>query len=317
MTVELADYAAFDELCRQAHFGRAAKKLGASPSALSRRIQALEQQLGVELLQRGPKSLRLTTAGETFLRFAREELVRMEGLRAELADSGAEPSGELRLACTVTACYSLLPKLIARCRRYYPRLSLQVLTQDAAQSFSQLESGEIDLAVIPTDADLPAEYSARPLGHAELIFIAPGSREDRGHLGPQLEELLEKPKGRSIDKRRVSRLLEEVPFVLQLAGMERRRLLAWFEEHGVTPRIAAEVRGNEGIIAMVGLGTGLALVPDLVLDRSPGEVTRMSGLVAPPGYEVSLCAKARSLKRKNVSAFWELSGSEPSPRVTL
>lgn len=297
------DYRAFDELVRQAHFGKAARRLGQSPSALSRRVQALEEELGVELVERSYKSLTLTEAGATFLRFAREELLRLEGLRQVLAEQATVPEGELRLACTVTACYSILPRLISACRSRYPRISLQVRTQDAAQSFAELESGEVDLAVIPVDEGLPSEYATKPLSRAELVFIGPPGSEELERLAVGASCLAE-PRAK---RRESARLLRGAPFVVQLAGLERRRLLAWFEDHSIEPVIAAEVRGNEGIIAMTGLGTGFALVPDLVLDRSPALVTRLAGLPAPPGYEVALCARKRALQRRAIAAFWELS----------
>jgi LysR family positive regulator for ilvC len=69
------------------------------------------------------------------------------------------------------------------------------------------------------------------------------------------------------------------------------------------------VRGNEGIIAMVTLGSGVALVPSLVLESSPlrDQVERIEGLDLPPGYEVALCARPSTLSRRVVAAFWDLS----------
>ncbi|RJX28067.1 MAG: HTH-type transcriptional activator IlvY, partial [Desulfurivibrio sp.] len=52
-------------------------------------------------------------------------------------------------------------------------------------------------------------------------------------------------------------------------GLGRRRLDKWFQERGITPNIYAQVAGNEAIITMVGLGCGIGVVPQLVLDKSP------------------------------------------------
>jgi LysR family positive regulator for ilvC len=304
------DYQAFDELLRQGHFGRAAKRLGASPSALSRRIQALEETLGVSLVERGHKTLTLTGAGATFLRFARDELLREEALRLELAAHAGAPEGELRLACTVTACYSILPQLIAECRRRFPAVSLKVLTQDAAQSLAALLSGDIDLAVIPSEDDTEGELAFHALGRAELVFIGPPKSVETD-LGPLFFDALTERPARPIDQRRLHQLLANVPFVAQLAGLERKRLDQWRKERALESPIAAEVRGNEGIIAMVALGTGIGLVPDLVLDKSPAEVTRLLALPAPPGYDVSLCAKRKTLKRPAAAAFWGIATGKP------
>lgn len=308
--MESADYQAFDELLRQGNFGRAAKVLGASPSALSRRIQSLEDSLGVTLVERGPKTLTLTRAGATFLRFAREELLREESLRLEVAAHAGLPEGELRLACTVTACYSILPQLMAECRRRFPAVSLKVFTQDAAQSLTALLSGDIDLAVIPSADDKNDELLFHALGRAELVFIAPPRSVDTD-LSPLLfDELTELP-SRPLDKRKIRHILANVPFVAQLSGLERVRLDDWRREMAIDSPIAAEVRGNEGLIAMVALGTGLGLVPDLVLDKSPAVVTRLLALPAPQGYDVSLCAKQKTLKRPAAAAFWGIATGKP------
>jgi LysR family positive regulator for ilvC len=93
--------------------------------------------------------------------------------------------------------------------------------------------------------------------------------------------------------------------------LERSRLDAWFKNERIDPHIVAEVRGNEGIIAMVSLGSGVGIVPQLVLDSSPlkQRVRVLDHLQAPPGYDVSLCCKKRSLGRRVVEVFWELSQS--------
>jgi LysR family positive regulator for ilvC len=263
----------------------------------------LEEVLGVPLIERGHGTLNLTVAGATFLRFAREELLREEALRLELAAHAGAPEGELRLACTVTACYSILPQLIAECRRRFPAVSLKVLTQDAAQSLTALLSGDIDLAVIPAENDTEGELVFHALSRAELVFIGP-PRSVETDLGSGFFDALTERPTRPLDKRRIRHLLANVPFVAQLAGLERKRLDDWRKELELDSPIAAEVRGNEGIIAMVALGTGLGLVPDLVLDKSPVEVTRLSALPAPRGYDVSLCAKQKTLKRSAAAAFW-------------
>ncbi len=285
--MEQLDFAAFQQLCQSLHFGRAARALGMSPSALTRRVQAMEAELGVELLNRDQRQVGLTRAGERFGRYARQELEQWEQLKNELLQEVDSPSGELRIACTVTACHSLLPSLLARCRERYPRITLRLVTQDASRSLLQLEAGEVDLAVIPTDPKRRSELARCVLGSTELAFIGPA------------------------DRQLLVRLMAEggwanAPWIAPPAGLERERLDSWFRSKKAQARIVAEVRGNEGIIAMVSLGGGLALVPRLVLDSSPLPVTVLSELKPPLGYDVSLCARSRSLQREVVKVFWEL-----------
>lgn len=288
--MELSDYRYFVHLSETLHFARTAHALGMSPSALTRRVKGMEDEVGQSLLLRDHRSIRLTAAGERFRVFARSQIDQWEELQNELREESAHPRGELHIACTVTACHTVLPQLLSKFRREYPGITLRLITQDATRSLSQLEAGEVDLAVIPTDGDLPPTLEHIVLGRTDLVFIT------------SLEE-----SEQSVALARCPPDLSEVPLVAPISGLERKRLFHWLKERDLEPHIAAEVRGNEGIIALVSLGGGLGLVPRLVLENSPlrGKVREISQLVPPPGYDVSLCTRRRSLGRRVVELFWE------------
>lgn len=289
-SMDLDDFRYFEELARTLHFARTAKSLGMSASALTRRIQALEEQLGRDLLVRDHREIKLTEAGARFRVFARMQLDQWEQLQNELCSDAAAPVGELKIACTVTACHTLLPNLLSEFRQLYPGITLRLLTQDASRSLVQLEAGEIDLAVIPTDDQMPAGLSKIEIASTELSFIAPA--------GSAYIEL-------SKSKRKSD--LNDLPLVAPLAGVEHSRLTAWLRNNHIDPHIVAEVRGNEGVIAMVALGSGIALVPRLVLENSPlrAKVVELPHLRPPKGYQISLCARTSSLSRKVVDLFFK------------
>lgn len=288
--MNLDNYKVFIHLASTLHFARTAAELHVSPSALTRTVQRLEEEVGHALLVRDKRRVRLTPSGERFRRFAKEQLAAWEALQSELGAEARSPSGPLRVACTVTACYSLLPRLIARCRAEYPRIALTLTTQDAARSLRQLEAAEVDLAVVPIDEALSTELLSTPLGETSLVFIAPMEPTSfTRHLQDGLA-------------------WEQVPLVAPLFGLERRRLDDWLQGLDVAPQIAAEVRGNEGIIALVSMGCGVGLVPELVLERSPqaDRVVRLDKVTPPPGYQVGLCVRRWALKTAAVQAFWQL-----------
>jgi len=291
-----SDYTAFSRLASSLHFGRSARALGMSPSALTRRVQALEEELGARLFERSRQKVTLTAAGELVLRFARQRQTELDELKHRLREEAASPTGELVIACTVTACHTILPSLLARFRRTFPRVTLRLFTQDATRSLAQLQEGEVDLAVIPAEPGGPSGLDSQPIGRTEFAFIAPRD-------APELDAALHTSPPN----------LHDLPWVAPIGGVERARLLAWLESQGQSPRIVAEVRGNEGIIAMVTLGSGVALVPELVLRSSPlrDQVRVVEGLVLPSGYDVALCRRPEGRTRRLVSAFWDLSRSEP------
>jgi LysR family transcriptional regulator, positive regulator for ilvC len=295
--VDFDDLRYFEELAQTLHFARTARTVGMSASALTRRIKALEDQLGHELLLRDHRDVQLTEAGKRFRAFVRLHLEQWEQLQNELRNDSASPVGELKIACTVTACHTLLPNLLSEFRKLYPSITLRLITQDAARSLAQLEAGEVDLAVVPTEPEMSAGVMNIPIAHTELAFIAPAG-------SPLIEQSKSK---RPSD-------LNELPFVAPVSGLEQSRLSAWLRRHHLSPSIVAEVRGNEGLISMVALGSGIALVPRLVLESSPlrARVVELSHLVPPPGYQISLCAKKSSLSRRVVALFWQHTATHSS-----
>lgn len=287
----------FLHLSSNLHFGRSARDLRMSPSSLTRVIQRLELAVGQPLLLRDRRSVSLTPAGLRFQRFALEQRSAWEHLQSDLRDANLKPHGQLKIACTVTACHSLLPRLIADCREQYPGILLELTTQDAAHALRSLEASTVDFAVLPLPPTLPSCLDAVALGSTSLIFIAPrrpGKFQDWLKLVPIP--------------------WAQIPWVAPLEGLERQRLNQWLAGLPEQPQIYTEVAGNEGILSMVSMGCGIALVPQLVWERSPqkDEVVVIDSLNAPPGYEVGLCARRRSLQHPTVQAFWQLVPDSPS-----
>ncbi len=284
------DLRAFSVLARTLHFARSAEELNLSPSAFTRRIQGIEEELQQTLLTRTRRAVSLTPAGLRLLAYCQNQAALYSQLLEELKQEEKEPSGELEIACTITACHSVLPTLLADFRQLYPRINLRLLTQDAARSLEQLKASEIDLAVIPSEGT-PQELSAVRLGYTEFTCIAP------------LETPTCEPVHNSFHDS-----IKQYAWVAPLGGLERQRLEAWRQRFAPQSTIGAEVRGNEGIIAMVSLGMGIALVPELVLQSSPlsERVRRIPLETRPQGYEISLCSMPRSLQRRAVKLFWQL-----------
>lgn len=262
-----------------------------SPSALTRAIQRLEEELGHALFERGRRGVMLTRAGEIFRDHARAQVAGYARLLEALAAEQEAPTGELRIACTVTACTSVLPKLLARCRARYPGIHLQLSTLDAARCMQGLENDEVDLAVVPERERPAAELCFVRLAYTELSFIAPSSDAElsrRAKLG--------------------GKHWNGLPVILPRRGLERERIDAWLTQQGARPDVYAEVDGNEAILAMVALGCGVGIVPELVRKDSPlrGRIEQVEVRNAPRGYHVSLCAKKATLSRRTASALWEL-----------
>ena len=273
------------------HFGRAAEAGHVSPSALSRAIQRLENELGVTLFERNNRQVALTPAGHLFRDYAREALADWDTVRNRLQSSAAELQGEVSLYCSVTASYSFLFDILARVRRRHPRIEIKLHTGDPEDATGRVLAGNEDIAIAARPSRLHANLAFRLIDVSPLVFIA--ARDFDAPRGMDAEEWA------------------QCPMILNERGLARERTDAWFEGIGVKPAIYAQVAGNEAIVSMVSLGFGVGVVPRIVLENSPlfGSVKVLEGHATLAPYEVGLVTQRRRLASPLISAFWSASGS--------
>lgn len=273
----------FVSLAESLHFGRASETCHVSPSTLSRSIQRLEEELGVALFLRNNRSVSLTPAGSRFLGYARDALDDWEAVRNELMESSGELRGEISVYCSVTASYSFLFDILTGFRQDRPHVEIKLHTGDPEDAITHVLSGLEDIAIGARPQRLQKGLAFKPITVSPLVFIA--SRENPAP-----------PDGGWAD----------TPMILSERGLARSRIDDWFRTLGVTPRIYAQVAGNEAIVSMVSLGFGVGVVPRIVLDNSPlAQTVRV--LDVNPGladYEVGLFALEKRLSSPIIKAFW-------------
>ncbi|WP_319478325.1 HTH-type transcriptional activator IlvY [Marispirochaeta aestuarii] len=275
------------------HFGRASQVCNISPSALSRGIQRIEEEIGEALFVRDRKGVRLTDAGRRFREYARGSIEGLEELKRSI--HSAELTGEIRLYCSVTACYSVLPSILSRFREAYPGISIKLHTGAASDAVEIVSSGDVDLAVIARpDTPMPG-LLFQELTTTPLVFVAP--RQEWQYTETLEQEFIP---------------WSEIPMILPERGLMRKRVLRWFRERGESPKVYAEVAGNEAILALVSLNCGVGVVPRLVVEKSP--VARKIRIlkVRPPlePYSVGMCVRKGAIQSPTLSAFWGLGGTE-------
>jgi LysR family positive regulator for ilvC len=284
------DLRTFLALAETLHFGRASRLANLSPSALSRAVRRMEEELGRALFTRDNRSVELTPAGRSFRRYAREALAGWEELGRELAGGGREVSGELTVYCSVAAAYTVLTGLFRSFRQAHPGVHLRLQTGDPAEALERVAGGQADVTVAARPHTLPRALAFKTVAVTPLLFIAPTVPCEADRLA-----------------RRSPIPWELMPMVLSATGLSRRRADAWFRARGVHPHVYAEVSGHEAIISMVRLGCGVGIVPRLVLERfaQRSEVRLLE--VSPPlePYVVGLCARRRRLDYPPARAFWE------------
>jgi LysR family positive regulator for ilvC len=283
----------FLHLSESLHFGRTGQECNISPSALSRQIQRLEDEVGHPLFERDNRRVRLTEAGSVFRDYARDVVDKWQAMQAALAHSREELEGEISIYCSVTASLSILPELLGNFKTAYPNVHIRLQTGDAGNAVRKVSAGEVDLAVAALPDRLPGSMEFKILTRVSLAFIAPkGEWEFSSAIG-----------------RRIA--WEKIPMILSQRGLARKRVDDWFRQRKIRPRIYAQVSGNEAILSMVSLGCGVGVVPGLVLENSPvqNRVTHLNVRPEVPPYDVGICVQRRKLKSLLVRAFFEMENS--------
>jgi LysR family transcriptional regulator, positive regulator for ilvC len=290
--MDLHELRIFLHLSRTLHFGRTAREVHLSASAVSRVVQRLEQELERPLLSRDNRSVALTPHGEAFVRYASDALAQWDEFRERLREGGGV-RGSISVFASVTACQSFLPRLLARFREAHPEVQLRLETGYAVDALEKLEQGEVDVTVAALPARVPRHLVSRVVEVTPLIFVSPATPSEVS---------------RQVDKRSID--WGEVPMVLPAQGLARSAVDRWFRLRRAKPRVYSELMGNEAILALVSTGCGVGVVPKLVLDKSPLRTEVRVLPVEPPlgEFQVGLCTARRALGNPVVNAFWNVIG---------
>ena len=288
----------FSHLAGSLHFARTSRACNITPSALTRTIQRLEEELGEQLFIRDNRSVSLTSAGELFRDYAEDVIQRREQLRAQLARD-RELGGTISLYCSVTAAYSILPDIFQQFRKTYPQVHIKLQTGDAARALTRLLNREADVTIAALPKKMPQRVEFLKIMQTPLVFISPTNYEDTVCYSSN-----------EID-------WQQTPIIMPDIGLSRQRIDRWFAGKKITPNIYAQVAGNEAIIAMVSLGCGVGVVPLLVLEKSPlkEQVTTVDIFPELTPFSIAICTMKKKVRPPQVQAFWKMAarkiGSQP------
>lgn len=169
--------ATFAVVARHASFTRAALELGVSPSALSQSVSALERQVGVRLLDRSTRRVRLTELGRQFLDAAAPALAQLQTAVTALDEGREAPSGVLRLNVSAVAAQVLLVEHLGEFHRRYPQIRIDLHCENR---MLDLVAGGFD-AGLRLGENLAQDVIAVPLGPPQRLacFASPGYLRQR------------------------------------------------------------------------------------------------------------------------------------------
>lgn len=275
------------------NFSRSSELLHMSLSAVSRTIRRLEEELGQTLLERDNRSVRLTSPGREFREYAQKAVAQWQRLRQKL-NAEAALAGEVSLFCSVTASYSILAPILESFRLSHPAVEIMMHTGDQADGIARVLAGRDDVAVTGRPESLSHRLAFLTLGESPLVLCAPAA-------DCAVRELIVSGDTTSTDFD-----WSVIPFIVPERGITKELLDIWFRDMGIRPTIYAQVAGHEAIVAMVALGLGVGMAPELVIGASGmgDRVTEVPLRQALPVLEIGLCSLNQRLENPLVKSLW-------------
>jgi DNA-binding transcriptional LysR family regulator len=243
---ELSQLRCFVAVAEELHFSRAAERLGMTQPPLSRQIRLLEHHVGVRLLERSSRTVRLTAAGKALLPEAARILRMAEEAVFTARRAAKGEQGTLAIGFTSASGYSLLPEVVRRLRERAPGVALTLKELVSTVQVEALNAGALDLGLMrphPLGGELESALLA-----TEPLMLAVHER-DAGAWPPEptLADLHGKP------------------FVMYSPHEARpfhQMLSERFARLGVVPDIVEHIGQVHTMLALVRAGIGVALIAE-------------------------------------------------------
>ncbi|WP_338759606.1 LysR family transcriptional regulator [Massilia sp. METH4] len=244
--MELRHLRYFVTLADERNFTRAAERLNIAQPPLSRQIQQLEEELGVELVFKGSRPVRLTEAGHFFHAHAQELLDKAADLKTMTRRVGSIER-KLSIGFVASTLYGLLPEIVRRFRERHHSVEISFHEMTTVEQLKALKEGRIDVGFGRLKGD-DAAIRRIVLREEPLIVALPvGHRLTRAPGALRMSELMDDP-------------LIVYPKAPRPSFADQ--VLATFRERMLVPRQVTEVRELQIAIGLVGAGQGIAIVPD-------------------------------------------------------
>lgn len=253
---ELRHLIYFREVARQLHFRKAAESLAVAQPALSRAIAQLETALDADLLNRTRRGVEITPAGRLLLERIEPILRGLAAIPPELHALSSGQIGHIRVAFTGLAMATVLPGILREFNRLYPAVRVELNESPSSAQLAALASGSVACGFFHPDAPTPGL-------HTRLLL-----RERNGVLLPATHPLARRPKLQLRD-------LAATPFVVFPRAHNPGfydRILAAFNQAGITPHISEEVWPRANAVGLVRAGLGATFMTPSEAQHLPPEV---------------------------------------------
>lgn len=242
---ELSQLRCFVAIAEELHFGRAAARLNMTQPPLSRQLQQLEHIIGTELVERSSRLVRLTAAGRAFLSDARAILRASEEAMVTARRAAQGEGGMVTLGFIPATSYSLLPRLISFLAGEMPQVQFVLKEMVTANQAEALSNGGLDAGILRMPIDLRG-LEAVPISHEPFVVAVPSD-----HALARAGQLAVGD-------------LDRQPLIMYAPSESRYHhdlVSSIFRAAGISPNFVQFAREIHTMLALVGAGIGIALVP--------------------------------------------------------
>ncbi|POX40052.1 LysR family transcriptional regulator [Streptomyces sp. Ru73] len=242
--MELRHLTAFVAVAEELHFGRAAKRLQMAQPPLSQQIRQLEKELGVQLFERNTRSVRLTSAGQSFLDPVRTVLADLDTATRAAKAAGRGEYGRVTIGFAGASTHETLPLLTRAVRAAHPALELVMKGQTYANvALAGVADGSLDLGFVRLPVTQPG-VATRVIDEEELVCALPSDHPLARRRRIPIAALADEP---------------FVSFPANAGSTVRDATVRACEDAGFNPRVVQEAPDSYTILALVAAGVGVTL----------------------------------------------------------
>jgi DNA-binding transcriptional LysR family regulator len=239
-------------------FRKAAELSLIAQPALSRQIAALEAELGILLFERSKQGVVMTSAGETFVEYARSALEQLQRGRQAMVDMQEGLEGTITVGCVEPLATAFLPTLFRRFHRQYPRIRLSVQVARTDSVLAMVERAEVDLGFI-FDPDTSSEVLVIKELFQQPLYLLISAQH------PLAQRMNDNPLY-------LGEVLNEPIVLLRETSRLRRRVEQIFARRGLHLQPVVEIDSLEALKELVKQGCGLTFLPPALL--SDGQMSK-------------------------------------------
>ena len=256
--MELKQFTYVRQVAESGSFTKAAAELFISQPALSNYVSKVEEDLGVKLFDRSANPLKLTYAGEQYVKRAKAILGQMEEMNRELRDITHHMTGRLRIGFPSERIVYMLPLLLKPLKDRYPGIDVEVSTGPGNQLIADLKAGNVDFVFLPYWTPLKDIVQVE-VSQEELVLVA--AKEYLNESG-----FLDRGK-KIINWKEAAKL----PLITLKKGHALRSSVdVLYANAEVKPNIFFESHSNMLSYRLAAQGLGVAIIPEITLELMEG-----------------------------------------------